>query len=355
MLRRRHGFTLIELLVVIAIIGILAAMVFPVFARARESARKAVCLSNVKNLTLAIQMYLADNNDTLPPGEHRAEAIDYFSGNPGGGNEDVDFCTGHLMHLANPYLRWPVILDEYVKNRDVWRCPSAKVANGANFIVGQIDWLNWYQIHENEWGMVTGLTEFGPCYSAWPRGWGGEITDSILQDRLVGGDFVVEGKTAQKAFVMGIGTAENENREKKLAAVQDTVNYVILGDGGVLMYQKTLGTQAYPDICAIECGNEACGWADWEICTSAVDCGLYFWAPNNGSFLKNPGLAKQYSRHLGGVNLGFLDGHAQWISSQGLVNNVKDDTLQGIPVGGPTSVCDGGYFPANYPGVPTIY
>jgi prepilin-type N-terminal cleavage/methylation domain-containing protein len=75
---RRSGFTLIELLVVIAIIGILAAMVFPVFARARESARKAVCLSNVKNLALAIQMYLGDNNDTLPPSEHRSEVLDYF-------------------------------------------------------------------------------------------------------------------------------------------------------------------------------------------------------------------------------------------------------------------------------------
>ncbi|MCJ7751034.1 MAG: type II secretion system GspH family protein, partial [Armatimonadetes bacterium] len=76
---RRKGFTLSELLVVIAIIGILAAMVFPVFARARESARKVVCLSNVKNIALAIQMYLADNNDTLPPGEHNAEIIQYFS------------------------------------------------------------------------------------------------------------------------------------------------------------------------------------------------------------------------------------------------------------------------------------
>ena len=66
-LRKISGFTLIELLVVIAIIGILAAMVFPVFARARESARKAVCLSNMKNLALAINMYLSDYNDTFWP------------------------------------------------------------------------------------------------------------------------------------------------------------------------------------------------------------------------------------------------------------------------------------------------
>ena len=79
MMARRRGFTLIELLVVIAIIGILAAMVFPVFARARESARKAVCLSNVKNLALAIQMYLSDYSDHFPPSEHRAEVVDWFN------------------------------------------------------------------------------------------------------------------------------------------------------------------------------------------------------------------------------------------------------------------------------------
>jgi len=66
MARRRQGFTLIELLVVIAIIGILAAMLFPVFARARESARKTQCLSNVKNLALAFQMYLTDYDKLLP-------------------------------------------------------------------------------------------------------------------------------------------------------------------------------------------------------------------------------------------------------------------------------------------------
>jgi len=91
MIKRRKGFTLIELLVVIAIIGILAAMVFPVFARARESARKAVCLSNVKNIALAIQMYLADNNDTLPTTEHRQEVLDYFNTGPGGGAEEEGF------------------------------------------------------------------------------------------------------------------------------------------------------------------------------------------------------------------------------------------------------------------------
>ena len=70
--RRLKAFTLIELLVVIAIIGILAAMLFPVFARAREAARKTQCLANVKNIAMALQIYLTDY-DRFPPHEHSAE------------------------------------------------------------------------------------------------------------------------------------------------------------------------------------------------------------------------------------------------------------------------------------------
>src|SRR5512144_2440958 len=106
--RRGRGFTLIELLVVIAIIGILAAMLFPVFARARESARKTQCLANVKNAALALQMYVTEY-DRLPPREHRQEASDFFNTGPGGSGP-TDGCGQE--NWANPFLRWFVVLDD---------------------------------------------------------------------------------------------------------------------------------------------------------------------------------------------------------------------------------------------------
>src|SRR5256714_15149834 len=66
-MRRNAAFTLIELLVVIAIIAILAAILFPVFAKAREQARKTACTSNVKQLGLAWMMYVQDYDETFPP------------------------------------------------------------------------------------------------------------------------------------------------------------------------------------------------------------------------------------------------------------------------------------------------
>ena len=74
---RRRGFTLIELLVVIAIIAILAAILFPVFGRVKAKAQQVVCLSNLRQLAVAFQMYASEWADTLPPASYMVENREY--------------------------------------------------------------------------------------------------------------------------------------------------------------------------------------------------------------------------------------------------------------------------------------
>lgn len=96
----KRGFTLIELLVVIAIIAILAAILFPVFAKAREKARQSSCLSNVKQLAVAAMMYSQDYDETVMP----------------------SYCA--------PYY-WNQLAAPYIKNTQIFICPSA-----SNMTVG---------------------------------------------------------------------------------------------------------------------------------------------------------------------------------------------------------------------------
>jgi prepilin-type N-terminal cleavage/methylation domain-containing protein len=75
---RRRAFTLIELLVVIAIIAVLAAILFPVFAQAREKARGLSCLSNCRQTGIALQMYVQDSDETLPLNSHAAAGASWL-------------------------------------------------------------------------------------------------------------------------------------------------------------------------------------------------------------------------------------------------------------------------------------
>ncbi len=151
----RRGFTLIELLVVIAIIAILAAILFPVFARARAKAIQNTCLSNVKQINLGLMMYVQDNDQFFPPDSR------------GGG-----CTTGNWVNAVVPY----------IKNTQIWACPEDRtkaaygsvpvvsygIPGGYKYTSGLYYWadctaacLLWFQ---NPVGMIT-IAEF-------PGNWG---------------------------------------------------------------------------------------------------------------------------------------------------------------------------------------
>jgi prepilin-type N-terminal cleavage/methylation domain-containing protein/prepilin-type processing-associated H-X9-DG protein len=316
---RRRGFTLIELLVVIAIIGILAAMLFPVFARAREAARKIQCLANVKNIAMAIQMYLVDW-DRFPPREHRQEIIEFYM--EVADEDTVTDCVWEAATKNNPYLKWPVILDEYIKNRDIWRCPSAKYVRDIPVLdpfattAGGNAAHDWFAVVQERYAAYgDSCSAFMQCGSPFPRGWGGSTTDSFLQQQC-GGTGAIELGYNGLNDNLDLSTSQITDPARWLAAVElagnDSWSTFIL---------------AYPDLCTLGCATldrkynigDCVDLADWVNCSWSRDCGAG--DPLMGEDVQR---RKPWARHLGGVNMGFSDGHAQWMNSEAVLSGGHD-------------------------------
>jgi prepilin-type N-terminal cleavage/methylation domain-containing protein/prepilin-type processing-associated H-X9-DG protein len=126
---RPRGFTLIELLVVIAIIAILAAILFPVFAKAREKARSASCLSNVKQIALAILQYSQDYDERLPM---------LYDTNPAG--------RSGLIQTTQPY----------TKNYQIHNCPSADILSNTSYL-GNFSYGYSVRLMGGNYGIAMGL------------------------------------------------------------------------------------------------------------------------------------------------------------------------------------------------------
>ena len=155
---KQKGFTLIELLVVIAIIAVLAAILFPVFAKAKEKARQAGCLSNLKQITMAWTMYADDNDDTACPAVYFNGAYTY----------GWDF-TAYSADWVN-YTFTDGLLAPYTKNDQINACPSFKPTKNENYDAPytgygyNTSYIGW----EQDW--MTGGPKNPPCTL-------GQITD----------------------------------------------------------------------------------------------------------------------------------------------------------------------------------
>lgn len=203
---RRKGFTLIELLVVIAIIAILAAILFPVFARAREKARTASCLSNVKQIVLAVLMYAGDYDQRLPN----------------------NYQTGVQLPCGTTNLTWTTVVQPYVKNRQLHVCPSHGLETAQAF---QPD-------------------------PPWPG----------------------SGPCGNWVYSFGSYGISDGARNRHLSEITDPAGKVLIGDSDQYYYYKYTLVYFLPQI-------------------------------------------ERVARHSGGLNIGFVDGHAKWIEWRTLANS----------------------------------
>jgi prepilin-type N-terminal cleavage/methylation domain-containing protein/prepilin-type processing-associated H-X9-DG protein len=212
---KRMGFTLIELLVVIAIIAILAAILFPVFARARENARRSSCQSNLKQIGLGVMQYTQDYDEKLPG------ANTYFAT---GSCTDVNNAT----RAAPCYQLWWTNIYPYVKSMQIFICPSTTAT-----------WSGGYTPSSYVYGYNTNLSS-GPSLAAIPQV---AITPMIADTTyyLMNADLACQGATGSNTTCTSFASGDNNDAPE--ARHLETFNMVFV-DGHVKSQKTSAWTTA---------------------------------------------------------------------------------------------------------------
>jgi prepilin-type N-terminal cleavage/methylation domain-containing protein len=167
---KRFAFTLIELLVVIAIIAILAAILFPVFAQARDKARQTTCLSNCKQIGLGITMYVNDYDETFPRND------DCIAPNVVPYQPTAVGCSGPTYGQRVNHYKWQYWIYPYVKNIQIFFCPSRQFDQQA--------WQQNAEIFDGGYSLALHITG---ALNTWNRtGNAQQIRNSFLGGTLAG-------------------------------------------------------------------------------------------------------------------------------------------------------------------------
>jgi len=250
---RKPGFTLIELLVVIAIIAILAAILFPVFAQAREAARKASCSSNLRQLGLGMGMYVQDYDERLPAWSWGAEY--------GGGTDPAHDGFGF----------WHSAIFPYVKNTGLYACPN--------------DSERWGQDTTDMWWWSIPRSHQNPAF---------DPTRGQTPDKY--------GSGQQSSAAVSYGMNESLTGGVSLAQITKPADTVQFSDAAQPL------TDFWEDTPGVIAGRAAFGKGRSATPETGGNAGDY-----HGNIAGVPRTWERYARHTGGNNFVFADGHVKFL------------------------------------------
>ncbi|MDX1935180.1 MAG: prepilin-type N-terminal cleavage/methylation domain-containing protein [Capsulimonadales bacterium] len=285
----RKAFTLIELLVVIAIIAILAAILFPVFAKARDKARQTTDLSNMKQIVLGAMMYVQDYDEVLPSPAFRTCGQAQF-----GADEARPF--GGPIWSRN-WRVWPEVIYPYVKNTQLFTSPN------------RADWPFYgFSINVN-----SSNDDYPQAYNATDNTGGGTPPGNWNDGRCSS----------------GLPVVRPEQRSVSMAEAQTPANTIWFHNSNTTVYQEGFNTWAgmlafYQGLT----GADVTDANELQVDGSESIGQLFL---TGGSQVDNSTIIKEPHRYSNGMNLGFLDGHAKWMRPSAIKGEMW--SLEGVPQG----------------------